>query len=349
MVRSIFLAIVLLAVATYASEAIVNQSASQTQQLNQRPIIGVLSQPINSTTNYIAASYIKFVEAGGARAVPVAWDQPQDQLKALLTSLNGILLPGGGNDLTDSNGQVTPFYLAVRYVVQFAEQANKNGTYFPIWAVCLSFEFVAVYYANDTSILTSGWADTNINHNVTFTSAANTSRLYSGMPAWMSQQMQNNAVVNFDHTHALPPAFFTSNSNLLNNLTILATANNSAGNVFVASYEHKVYPFYGTQFHAEKAPFEWDLSIGATHTPEAVYTAQYFENFFNLEARKNTNKFASQTDEYNALIYNYDPIRSNGTFVQKYVFPSLTQVVTPAQRRLLSEIRRPMRLADKSI
>lgn len=47
---------------------------------NDRPIIGVLAQEIawkmeeewsDTYNSYIAASYIKFVEGGGARAVPI--------------------------------------------------------------------------------------------------------------------------------------------------------------------------------------------------------------------------------------------------------------------------------------
>lgn len=51
------------------------------EQLNNRPIIGVLSQeqskslqkkyPKENYTSYIAASYVKDIEASGARVVPI--------------------------------------------------------------------------------------------------------------------------------------------------------------------------------------------------------------------------------------------------------------------------------------
>lgn len=50
------------------------------QQLNDRPIIGVLAQEVGwhlegkwpgQYQSYIAASYVKFVEGGGARVVPI--------------------------------------------------------------------------------------------------------------------------------------------------------------------------------------------------------------------------------------------------------------------------------------
>lgn len=67
-----------------------------------RPLIGILSQPgdgmaysltsdwnalgskpvpPNYTTSYIAASYVKFVESGGARAVPLIYNEPEEVLR----------------------------------------------------------------------------------------------------------------------------------------------------------------------------------------------------------------------------------------------------------------------------
>ena len=44
--------------------------------LNNRPIVGVLTQPTDGDmsaygSSYIAASYVKYLEGGGARVVPV--------------------------------------------------------------------------------------------------------------------------------------------------------------------------------------------------------------------------------------------------------------------------------------
>lgn len=47
------------------------------EELNLRPLIGIVSQggePAPDASSYIAASYIKFVEAAGARAVPILHD-----------------------------------------------------------------------------------------------------------------------------------------------------------------------------------------------------------------------------------------------------------------------------------
>jgi len=53
---------------------------------NERPIIGILTEPFsgdpdNYTKNYIAASYIKFVEGAGGRVVPLQWDMPKTEME----------------------------------------------------------------------------------------------------------------------------------------------------------------------------------------------------------------------------------------------------------------------------
>merc|ERR1719234_3082361 len=84
-------------------------------QYNDRPIIGVLSQepddwllaklpPNHNYTAYIASSYVKWVEAGGARAVPVIIGKSREHYAQLFTSLNGLLMPGGSAPLVGTGG-----------------------------------------------------------------------------------------------------------------------------------------------------------------------------------------------------------------------------------------------------
>lgn len=63
------------------------------------PVVGILTQPTPRMGNgteqlYIAASYVKYVEAGGARAVPVFSDRSEEELTLIFSKLNGLLVPG---------------------------------------------------------------------------------------------------------------------------------------------------------------------------------------------------------------------------------------------------------------
>lgn len=70
--------------------------SSPDPNLNYRPVIGILSHPgdgasgrlTNDTSStYIAASYVKFAEAGGARVIPLIYNEPEELLFQVPKSL----------------------------------------------------------------------------------------------------------------------------------------------------------------------------------------------------------------------------------------------------------------------
>jgi len=48
---------------------------------------------------------------------------------------------------------------------------------------------------------------------------------------------------------------------------------------FISSVEHRVYPFYGVQFHPEKNSFEWKIET-IPHSANATLVPQFYANFF---------------------------------------------------------------------
>ena len=74
---------------------------------HDQPIIGVLTQEISSVFemlypkqfhSFIAASYVKWVECGGARVVPIWIGRKKEYYKEIMEKVNGVLLPGGNVD-----------------------------------------------------------------------------------------------------------------------------------------------------------------------------------------------------------------------------------------------------------
>ena len=71
-------------------------------KINTRPVIGILSQQskpqfepnLNSTTSYIAASYVKWIEAAGGQSVPILNTYSKSHVLKIMSRTNGILLPG---------------------------------------------------------------------------------------------------------------------------------------------------------------------------------------------------------------------------------------------------------------
>ncbi|KAG1714968.1 Gamma-glutamyl hydrolase A [Nymphon striatum] len=101
-------------------------------------------------TSFIMASYIKFVEAGGARAALIKVGQPKSYYEKMIKHINGVLLPGGNVPISNS----TYYTRAIQTLFNLAKGLNDKGDYFPIWGTCLGFQNLMVWYS-DYSILSN--------------------------------------------------------------------------------------------------------------------------------------------------------------------------------------------------
>jgi len=118
----------------------------------ERPVIGVISQTLelemhndtrfNGYYSYIMKSYVDWIEAQGARVVPLIVDEPRDVTADKLKRMNGVLFPGG-------DGNYSSFG---RFVFDTVKKINDEGTYIPIWGTCAGFHELVSYVAD------AGWA-----------------------------------------------------------------------------------------------------------------------------------------------------------------------------------------------
>ena len=60
-------------------------------KINERPIIGIWTQPRNNTYDYIVAAYVKFAEMGGARVIPLMYNDTDENLIDLASQINGVI------------------------------------------------------------------------------------------------------------------------------------------------------------------------------------------------------------------------------------------------------------------
>ena len=78
-----------------------------------------------------------------------------------------------------------------------------------------------------------------------------------------------------------------------------------------------------TQFHPEKVIFEWGEELNLPHYKVAVQANRYFYDTLVKLSKLNSNKFKTEQEERDALIYNYKPIYPNRKpmiFAQIYIF-----------------------------
>jgi len=89
--------------------------------------------------SYVMSAYAQFIQAAGARVVPLVLGEPESVTLEKLSKLNGVLFPGGDGDYTEFG----------RFVFNKIKEYNDNGTYYPAWGTCLGFEDFAIYAADE--------------------------------------------------------------------------------------------------------------------------------------------------------------------------------------------------------
>ncbi|XP_022703088.1 gamma-glutamyl hydrolase-like [Varroa jacobsoni] len=287
----------------------------------ERPVIGVLTQEFIGDRwdqqPYIAASYVKFVESGGARVVPIDINRNDSYYHNLLDQLNGVLFPGGDVDVHNSG-----YGRAGQLIYDYAKQRNEAGDYFPLWGICNGFEML-IYLSVDDYVLTA--CDS---HNqakpLHFLPDTYRSRLFGkNLPGDVLNYLTHkNTTINFHRWCLTPQNFIGSGVNKVFNQ--LATNKDINGIEFVSALEAKAYPFYGVQFHPEKNLFEWTTRANHNnipHSAEAIRVAQYFAEFFVNETRKSKHRMREDFFAREA-IYNYNPeyTQDQLIFTQTYFF-----------------------------
>ena len=72
--------------------------------------------------SYIAGGFVKWIEAAGARPVPIRYYSSDAELRRLFNSVNGLIFPGGLTDLWMDS----PYVVAARKLWTWAKEANND-------------------------------------------------------------------------------------------------------------------------------------------------------------------------------------------------------------------------------
>ena len=299
--------------------ALLLASAAAAAAQSTMPVIGILSLPMDlpapvaNFSSYFVASYVKWLEAGGARVVPLLFDAPASATQALLAQLNGVLITGGAAAFFEADGVTLTRYAATaQLALNESLRAAANGEWFPVWGTCLGHELLLVLAAGpDGSVLGDGFDSEDIQLALAPTADAASSRLWGTVNeeqadawAWLTTE---NITENL-HVKGIEPASFAASAALVAGYRVLSTNVDRNGRPFVSSFEAKTAPVYGTQFHPEKPAYEWTASYNIPHSYHAVVANMALSRFLVNEARKNARAFASRDGLLAALIGNYVPV-----------------------------------------
>ena len=227
------------------------------------PVIGVLSLPMDlppplaNYSSYFVASYVKWLEAGGARVVPILYDAPAEATLALLAQLNGAVLTGGAAAFFEADGlTLTRYATTAQLVLNESLRAQQSGEWWPVWGTCLGHELLMVLAAGpDHSVLGDGFDSEDLQLALTPTVDAASSRLWGTVneeqpDAWAYLTAEN--ITENLHVKGVEPSSFAASSALSSGYRFMSTNLDRAGRPFVSSFESKTAPVYGVQFHPEK-------------------------------------------------------------------------------------------------
>jgi gamma-glutamyl hydrolase len=236
---------------------------------NDRPVIGVMIQPLQPSnprdapllkygSMYVPASYVKFVEAAGARAAPVFYNSSLAERTALFAQLSGLILPGGHVAIIN-----TSFSSAVYEMLDLAAAASRAGAPFPVHGTCLGSQQLSQWASRggggapaEKSVLFKTDAEDLLLPIQPVDAHWAGSWLFGGAPTDAVRALQStNSTVNLHH-YGVPPAAYASGGALDTGLLRpLATSADRAGVPFVAAFEG-VPPllFSGTQWRAHRTP-----------------------------------------------------------------------------------------------
>jgi gamma-glutamyl hydrolase len=275
--------------------------------LYYQPVIGILSHPgdgasgrlSNATgANYIAASYVKFVEAAGARVVPLIFTEPTEILLKKLELVNGVLFTGGW-------AKEGLYFETVKTIFKKALEKNEAGDYFPLYGVCLGFELITMIVSEDNNILEEFGARNQASSLQFVENAYIEGSVFQRFPPDLLQKLSTDCLVMQNHYYGISPGKLLSNEKLSSFFEILTISADENDKVYVSTVRSRNYPVTGFQWHPEKNAFEWG-SAKIPHTEDAIRTTQYVANFLISEARKSLNRPDAQELRDN-LIYNYKP------------------------------------------
>ncbi|XP_063681821.1 gamma-glutamyl hydrolase-like [Bolinopsis microptera] len=306
----------------------------------QRPVIGILSQIIlhdyatetpkslhglgaRYGNSYIPASYARFIQAAGATVVPIPNDLPEDDLRNIFDSINGIVFPGGARTIPQSM-----YYTTAGKLIKWAMEANDSGDYFPVWGICLGFQFMTNFFLNSNRTvdqhedLRGHCRAYDLSLPFRPTQSSESSRMLAKISRPLYEDIQKEPSVYYFHTKC-----FTidqlQRSGVLQKINVVGKSFDLDGKEYASMTEHKKYPFYGTQFHPEKLMFEWNPIINIFRPQSGIVFSQTLLNFFMSEVAKNRHSFKNPTVVNKIDIENYPCIHTmllHKTHLQAYYF-----------------------------
>lgn len=291
-----------------------------------KPVIAIMSQPASGSykqygfNSMIPASYVYWITQIGAKVVPLPYHISKTQIKQLLSRVNGLVLPGGGQSVFNYNN--FKFYKKrVNFVLNQAQKQNQQGINFPIWGTCMGFEQQLNWASNYTirpTKVNDYRTDRTIHWNEQTLPLSPFSQFLDDEDL---SNLEKFRLSYFNHVYSITKDTYQKNKQLQKVIYVIGDTYNKDGINFQSVVYGKQYPFFGTQFHPEKIQFERvKATVGMNTSNNAITAAKKFAVMQVHQARKNQNKFHRRSHLRKLEIENYDLIDAESVSYESIYF-----------------------------
>lgn len=226
--------------------------------------------------SYMMAAYVRWMEAAGARVVPLIMGESPDRIKDKMAKLDGVLFPGGNGDYIEFG---RPIYEEIL-------RQNDNGQYFPAMGTCLGMEALVNWASDEGESAVGDFAAHSVSLNLQFTVDPADTEMFGSM-GQSAYLFESIAMTYNAHSNSTDPATFESDEGLKSmfRLTSISYEPEGEQRPFAASMESERYPIMATQFHPEKTTTMFNDDSGINHSWTSIEMNRKFGDHFVSLAR----------------------------------------------------------------
>jgi gamma-glutamyl hydrolase len=135
---------------------------------------------------------VKFAEAGGARVIPLIYNEPEEVLFQKLELVNGVIFTGGWAKKYD-------YFEIVKKIFTKALERNDAGEHFPVYGICLGFELMSIIISQNRDILERFDAEDNASSLQFVDNVNNDGTLFQRFPPELLKKLSTDCLVMQKH------------------------------------------------------------------------------------------------------------------------------------------------------
>ena len=273
-----------------------------------------LVEPINDYQNYtkeaIDGAFVRWFESSGAEIVVIHIWYTEGEIIELLKQINGVVFSAGFRRPLKFD---EPWESKAQFIFEF----SKNNS-IPIWGTCLGMQMISYFISKNENIF--GKYNNIGLEKVELTEKANNSKIFS---FFKKNDLKNIEIVPSTyhiHKRGVLPEIFEKNKNAVENFDIIGYGYDKDNIKFINVIESKKglkHKIYGTQFHAEKNPYERRKSYNEENSMDSLRRSQLIAMKFVDEARKNKNRFKSIEEKNKYTFINTFQKQKDGYYINK--------------------------------